>query len=126
MRRPAAIMALAIAGVALIAVVFYAAVWEPNNETYTLRPEAFELSADARQITVAYCGSTADRIAAQSVREDDHAVTVSVRMRRERDVFQNGTAVKVTFPLKASLSSRIVQDEAGTGIPSGRQYLCPG
>jgi len=106
--------------------VFYAAVWEPNNETYTLRPETFELSADAREIAVAYCGSTADWIATQSVREDDHAVTVSVRMRRERDVFQNGTAVKVTFPLKAPLGGRVVQDEAGVAIPSGRQYLCPG
>jgi hypothetical protein len=124
--RRAAIIAVAIAGVVLTAVVFYVAVWEPNNETYTLRPETFELSADAREITVAYCGSTADRITTQSVREDDHAVTVSVRMRRERDVFQNGTAVKVTFPLKAPLGGRVVQDEAGAAIPSGRQYLCPG
>jgi hypothetical protein len=126
MRRGAAIMALAIAAVALIAVVFYATVWGPNNGTFTLRPETFELSADAREITVAYCGSTADRIAVQSVREDDHAVIVSIRMRQGRDVFQNGTAVKVTFRLKAPLGSRIVQDEAGTAIPSGRQYLCPG
>ena len=126
MPRRAAIIAVAIAGVVLTAVVFYAAVWEPNNETYTLRPETFELSADAREIAVAYCGSTADWIATQSVREDDHAVTVSVRMRRERDVFQNGTAVKVTFPLKAPLGGRVVQDEAGVAIPSGRQYLCPG
>jgi hypothetical protein len=125
MRRGATI-AVAIAGVALTAVVFYGAVWGPNNETYTLRPETFELSADAREITVAYCGSTADRIATQSVREDDHAVTLSVRMRRERDVFQNGTAVKVTFPLKAPLGGRVVQDEAGAAIPAGRQYLCPG
>ena len=119
-------MALAIGAVALIAVL-YAAVWVPNSEpTYTLQPEAFELSADGREVTVAYCGTTADRIAGQSVREDDRAVTVGVRLRRERNVFQNGTAVKVTFPLKASLGSRIVQDEAGTAIPSGRQYLCPG
>jgi hypothetical protein len=126
MRRRATIIAVAIAGVILSAVVFYAAVWEPNNETYTLRPETFELSADAREITVAYCGSTADRIATQSVREDDHAVTVGVRMRRERDVFQNGTAVKVTFPLRAPLGSRMVQDDGGTPIASGRQYICPG
>jgi hypothetical protein len=126
MGRRGAVVALVIAGVGLIAVVFYAAVWQPSDDTHTLRPEAFELSTDARQITVAYCGSTADQIAAQTVREDDHAVTVSVRMRQERNVFQNGTAVKVTFPLNAPLGSRIVQDEGGTAIVSGRQYLCPG
>jgi hypothetical protein len=119
-------VALAIAGIGLSAVLFYAAVWQPTYDTRMLQPEAFELSTDARQITVAYCGSTADRIAAQSVREDDHAVTVSVRMRRERDVFQNGSVVTVTFPLRAPLGSRVVQDEGGTAIPSGRQYLCPG
>jgi|SRR6478672_9955162 len=124
--RRTAIIAVAIAGVILTAVVFYASVWGPNNETYALRPETFELSADAREITVAFCGSTADRIATQSLREDDHAVTVSVRMRREPDVFQNGTAVKVTYSLNAPLGGRVVQDEAGAAIPSGRQYLCPG
>jgi hypothetical protein len=126
MRRHTAIMAVAIAGVVLTAVVFYGAVWEPNGETSLLLPETFELSADAREITVAYCGSTADRIATQSVREDDQAVTVSVRMRRERDVFQNGSAVKVTFPLTAPLGGRVVQDEAGAAIPSRRPYVCPG
>ncbi len=126
MRRHPATIALAVAGVALLAAVVYVAVWEPNNETFTLRPETFDLSADAREINVAYCGSTTDRIAAQSVREDDHTVIVSVRMRRDRDVFQHGTPIKVTFPLKAPLGSRVVQNEAGTAIPFGGQYLCGG
>lgn len=109
-----------------IAVVLYVAVRDLNSDMYTPRPEAFELLANDREITVAYCGSTADTIAAQSVREGAEAVVVSVRLHQKRDMFQNGTVVKVTFQLKAPLGGRTVEDDAGAPIPSGLQYLCPG
>jgi hypothetical protein len=119
-------VALAIAAVALIAVVFYYGVWTPNQDTYAPRPEAFELLADGREVMIAYCGSTADFVVTHSVREDDRTVVVGARFRRRPEEFQNGTVVKVTFALNAPLGSRTLQDDAGTAISSGRQYLCPG
>jgi hypothetical protein len=119
-------VALAIVAAGLIAVVFYYAVWTPNQDTYTPRPETFELSADGREVTIAYCGLTADTVVTRNVHEDDRTVVATVRFRRRREEFQNGTVVKVTFALKAPLGSRTVQDDAGTAISSGRQYLCPG
>ena len=124
--RRTTIVVLAIAAIGLIAVVLYYAVWAPNQDTYAPRPEAFELSADGRGVMAAYCGSTADAVVTQSVREDDRTVVVDVRFRHRREQFQNGTVVKVTFALNAPLGSRTVQDAAGIAISSGRNYLCPG
>lgn len=126
MSRRTTIVALAVAAIGLIGVVFYYALWTPNQDTYAPRPEAFELSADGRRVMVAYCGSTADTVVTQSVREDDRAVVVGVRFRHPREQFQHGTVVKVTVALNAPLGSRTLQDDAGIAISPGRNYLCPG
>ncbi len=114
------------AAIGLVGVIWYYAVWTPNQDTYAPRPEAFALSADERGVMVAYCGSTADTVVTRSVREDDRMVVVGVRFRHRREQFQNGTVVKVTFALNAPLGSRTMQDDAGIAISAGRNYLCPG
>jgi hypothetical protein len=124
MNRRATILAaaVAVAGVGGIAVAVYMPIWD----TYTPRPETYEVSADGAHITVAFCGSNADTIATQAIREDDRSVIVGVRLRQNRKVFQHGTSLKVTFALQGPLLSRVVRDEGGTPVPSGSQYLCPG
>ncbi len=126
MSRRTTIVALAIGAIGLVAVVLYYAVWTPNQDTYAPRPEAFELSPDGRGLMIAYCGSTADTVVTQSMREDDHTVAADVRLRHPRGEFQHGTVVKVTFALNAPLGSRTMRDDAGVAISSGRNYLCPG
>jgi hypothetical protein len=102
------------------------AVYLSTSDTYVARPQGYELSADALHITVAFCGSNADTIAAQTVREDDRSVAVGIRLRQTRGVFQSGAVHKVTFALTAPLGSRVVTDDGGTAVPPGSQFLCPG
>jgi len=110
-----------VVGVTLIAFVTYF-FWD----TYTPRPQAYEVSADGRQITVAFCGRTAETVSAQSLREDEQNVVVDIRLRMHRDVFQHGGAHKVTFALRGPLRDRIVRDGSGNAVPPGSQFLCPG
>jgi hypothetical protein len=115
-----------LAGVAIVVVAAIAlVVYLSSRDIYTPRPEAYDLSSDGRQITVAFCGSNADTIDAQTLQENDRSVVVGIRLRQNRNVFQHGTAHTVTFTLKASLGNRIVRDGNGTPIRSG-QYVCPG
>jgi hypothetical protein len=113
--------AAAVAVVGAVAVVMAMS----TSNTFTPRPEAYELSADGIQVTVAYCGSTGDTIASQTLREDERSVVVGVRL-RQHEGFRNVTVVRVGYTLRSALSSRVVQGENGTAIPAGSQFLCSG
>jgi hypothetical protein len=115
----AASAAVAVIGAVVIAMAM------SNANTYTPRPEAYELSADGIHVTVAYCGSTGDTFASQTLREDERSVVVGVRLRQYQG-FQNGTVLRVGYTLRSTLSSRVVQGENGTVVPAGAQFLCPG
>ena len=106
-------------------VVLAVAVWLSARDTYTPRLEAYEVSADSGQITVAFCGTTAETVAAQSLRKDDINVVVEIRVRMERGFF-NGTVHKATFALRTPLGNRIVRDASGNPLPHGSQFVCPG
>jgi len=115
------IAAAAVAVVGAVAVVI--AISTAN--TYTPPPVAYELSADGTHVTVAYCGSSGDTIASQTLREDERSVVVGVRLRQYQG-FRNGTVQKVGYTLRSALSSRILQGENGSVVPAGSQFLCPG
>lgn len=110
---------VAVVGAVVVAMGLFTA------NTYTPRPEAYELSADGLHVTVAYCGSTGDTVVSQTLREDEHSVVVGVRLKQFQG-FRYGTVQKVGYTLRSVLSSRIVEGENGVAVSAGSQFLCPG
>jgi hypothetical protein len=97
------------------------------TNTYAPRTlESYEASADARVITLSFCGSTAETIFSQQAREDARSVVVDIQLSIAREQFQNGTVHRVTFALGSPLGDRVVRDSNGTVVPHAAQYLCPG
>jgi hypothetical protein len=115
-------IAAVISGTIVIGLVAYVWIWD----TYTPRPEGYDVSADSREINVAFCGGTADTIDALTSREDARTVIVGARLRRHRDQFEHGTVLRVTFPLTTPLAGRTVRDPGGNAVTQGSQFLCPG
>jgi hypothetical protein len=87
--------------------------------------EAYEISGD-RQLTVYFCGSTADTIVWKIASEDAHGVLVGARMSRNRELFANGVTVTMSVELTAPLGDRVVRTESGKVLGRGKGFLCPG
>jgi hypothetical protein len=121
MRRWVLAVALLILAIVVLGIVLGSA-WD----TYAPRAEGYELSANSREVTVAFCGGTADTVDARTLREDERRVVVGIRLRMHRDQFEYGTVHRITFPLRTELGGRVVQDEGGLPVPQGSQFLCPG
>ena len=117
------VLPVALVTVAIVALgIVLASTWD----TYAPRAEGYELSANSREITVAFCGGTADTVDARTLREDERMVVVGIRLRMHRDQFEHGTVHRIVFPLKTELGGRVVQDEGGIAVPQSSQFLCPG
>jgi hypothetical protein len=115
-------IAVVIAGVVVLGLALFASVWD----TYEPRAEGYELSANAREITVAFCGGTAETLDARTLREDERSVVVGIRLRVHRDQFGHGTVHRINFPLMTELGSRVVRDQRGNAVSQSQQFLCPG
>ena len=123
MTRRRTLIALGIAGVAVIASALYVFV----RDTYVPQTLAsYDLSPDSRGVTVAFCGSTNETVIYQRAREDDQSVVIELLLWADRNVFYNGTAHRVVFTLAQPLGDRVVTDATGHAIPRGAQFLCPG
>lgn len=94
-------------------------------DTYVPRPEAYEVSGDSRQVTVAFCGGNGETVSAQDLREEGQDVVVGIRLRRYEG-FQQGGVHRVTFTLRAPLGDRVVRGESGTAVLRTSQFVCPG
>jgi hypothetical protein len=117
------LVALGTAGAILVAIALYAFV----RDTYVPQAlESYDLSADARGVTVAFCGATNETVIFQRAREDDRNVVIDLRLWADRSVFYNGTVHRVTFTLTTPLGDRVVTDASGRAVPRGAQFLCPG
>ena len=111
------------AGAAVVAIAVYMFV----RDTYVPQAlESYDLSADSREVTVEFCGSTNETVIFQRAREDDQTVFIDLRLWAARNVFYNGTAHRVTFTLAKPLGERVVTDANSHPIPRGAQFLCPG
>ena len=110
-------VAALVAGIGVLALATY-------RDTYTPPPAGYSVSDNDREITVGFCGTTADTIEGRTFGEDDRSVTVGVRLRAHSG-FANGTAHKVTFVLREPIADRVVRDVGGTAVPRG-SYVCPG
>jgi hypothetical protein len=114
---------LGIVGAILLAIGLYGVV----RGTYVPQTlESYDLSADSRNVTVAFCGSTNETVIFQRAREDDRNVVIDLRLWADRNVFYNGTVHRVTFTLTTPLGDRVVTDATGRTVPRGGQFLCPG
>jgi len=117
------VLALALVIVAIVALrIVVASTWD----TYAPRAEGYERSANSREITVAFCGGTADTVDARTLREDERTVVVGIRLRMHRDQFEHGTVHRIVFPLTTELGERVVHDEQRSAVPQSSQFLCPG
>jgi hypothetical protein len=117
------LFAVALAGAAAIATALYALA----ADTYVPQTfESYDVSTDEREVTVAFCGSTNERVIFPRAREEDRSVVVDVRVWIARNYFHNGTVHRVTFELAAPLGERAVRDATRRAIPRRAQFLCPG
>jgi hypothetical protein len=115
-------LAVVIVGIVVLGLAWYGSVWD----AYTPRAEGYELSANSREITVGFCGGTADTLDGRTLREDERRVVVGIRLRVRRDQFEHGTVHRIVFPLRTELTGRVAQDEGGNVVPQSSQFLCPG
>jgi hypothetical protein len=122
MRQRVLVLAVVTVGIVVLGFALYGSVWD----TYTPRAEGYDLSANSREITVAFCGGTADSVDSRTFREDERRVVVGIRLRMHRDQFEHGTVHRVVFPLRTELDGRVVQDEGGNPVPQSSPFLCPG
>jgi hypothetical protein len=117
------LIASGIAGAAVVAIAAYMFA----RDTYIPQAlESYELSADSREVTVAFCGSTNETVIFQRAREDGQSVVIDLRLWAARNVFYNGTAHRVTFALEKPLGGRVVTDASGHAVRRGAEFLCPG